>query len=38
MYDVAALGEPLIDFSFHGVSENGNALFERNPGGAPRTC
>lgn len=30
-----ALGELLIDFTPHGISENGNALFERNPGGAP---
>ena len=35
MYDVAAIGELLIDFSPHGVSEQGNTLYERNPGGAP---
>lgn len=34
-YDVAALGEILIDFTYHCVSENGNVLFEQNPGGAP---
>lgn len=35
MYDVVALGEILIDFTPNGQSENGNVLFERNPGGAP---
>ena len=35
MADVTALGELLIDFTPHGVSESGNVLFERNPGGAP---
>lgn len=35
MYDVAALGELLIDFTPYGVSQAGNNLFERNPGGAP---
>ncbi|MEK3974116.1 MULTISPECIES: carbohydrate kinase family protein [unclassified Psychrobacillus] len=35
MYDVVALGEILIDFTPYGKSENGNILFERNPGGAP---
>ena len=34
-YDVAALGELLIDFTQHGKSEQGNNLFEANPGGAP---
>ncbi|MCR5664964.1 MAG: carbohydrate kinase [Oscillospiraceae bacterium] len=34
-YDVAALGELLIDFTQHGSSEQGNPLFEANPGGAP---
>ena len=33
--DVTALGELLIDFTNHGDSEQGNALFEANPGGAP---
>lgn len=33
--DVTALGELLIDFTSHGESEQGNALFEANPGGAP---
>lgn len=33
-YDVAVLGEILIDFTECGVSESGQALFERNPGGA----
>ena len=35
MFDVVALGELLIDFTPAGLSENGNQLFECNPGGAP---
>lgn len=35
MYDVVALGELLVDFTDHGVSGQGNPLFEANPGGAP---
>ncbi|OMF21814.1 carbohydrate kinase [Paenibacillus sp. FSL H8-0548] len=35
MRDVVALGELLIDFTPHGVSDQGQPLFERNPGGAP---
>ena len=35
VYDVVALGELLIDFTEHGVSEQGNPLWEANPGGAP---
>ena len=34
-YDVAALGELLIDFTDNGVSRQGNVTFEANPGGAP---
>lgn len=34
-YDVIALGELLIDFTDNGVSDQGNTLFEANPGGAP---
>ena len=34
-FDVAALGELLIDFTENGLSGQGNALFEANPGGAP---
>ena len=34
-YDIAALGELLIDFTDSGVSSGGMRLFERNPGGAP---
>ena len=34
-YDVIALGELLIDFTGNGVSEQGNPMFEANPGGAP---
>ena len=33
--DVTALGELLIDFTENGVSSQGNALLEANPGGAP---
>lgn len=35
MYDVAALGEVLIDFTPSGISPGGQRLFEQNPGGAP---
>lgn len=35
MYDVVALGELLVDFIENGKSEQGNPLFEANPGGAP---
>ena len=34
-YDVAALGELLIDFTQNGRSGQGNLIFEANPGGAP---
>ncbi len=34
-FDVAALGELLMDFTENGVSPQGNTLFEANPGGAP---
>ena len=33
--DVVALGELLVDFTQNGKSEQGNPLFEANPGGAP---
>ena len=35
MIDVTALGEILIDFTPYGISEGGQCLYERNPGGAP---
>lgn len=35
MFDVTALGEILIDFTFGGISAAGQRLFEQNPGGAP---
>lgn len=35
MYDVTALGEALIDFTYNGISADGQKLFEQNPGGAP---
>lgn len=34
-YDVAALGELLIDFTQNGTSGQGNPIYEANPGGAP---
>ena len=34
-YDVVAMGELLIDFTQNGYSEQGNPIFEANPGGAP---
>ncbi|MBO6046769.1 MAG: carbohydrate kinase [Erysipelotrichaceae bacterium] len=34
-FDVVALGELLIDFTQGGISEQGNPMFEANPGGAP---
>lgn len=34
-FDAVALGELLIDFTEHGYSEQGNPLWEANPGGAP---
>lgn len=33
--DVVALGELLIDFTQNGISDQGNLIFEANPGGAP---
>ena len=33
--ELVALGEVLIDFTQAGFSANGQALFERNAGGAP---
>lgn len=35
MIDVTAMGEVLIDFTDAGISDAGQKLFERNPGGAP---
>lgn len=34
-FDVAALGELLIDFTENGMSGQGNPVYEANPGGAP---
>lgn len=34
-FDVVALGELLIDFTENGISEQGNPIYEANPGGAP---
>lgn len=35
MMDVVALGELLVDFTYNGISNQGNGLYEANPGGAP---
>lgn len=35
MLKICFIGEVLIDFTPSGISENGNTLFERNPGGGP---
>lgn len=35
MEDITAFGEILIDFTYQGMSESGQKLFEQNPGGAP---
>lgn len=37
-YDVVALGEILIDFTFAGTNSDGKKLYEENPGGAPANC
>lgn len=34
-FDIVALGELLIDFTYAGTNEAGHKLFEQNPGGAP---
>ena len=34
-FDVVAMGELLIDMTNNGKSEQGNAMYEANPGGAP---
>lgn len=34
-FDVVALGELLIDFTENGTSQQGNPIYEANPGGAP---
>ena len=34
-FDVVALGELLVDFTENGQSQQGNPIFEANPGGAP---
>jgi fructokinase len=35
MFDVVAIGEVLIDFTPAGISESGDSLFAKKPGGAP---
>ena len=37
-YDVTALGEVLIDFTYSGTNNDGKKLYEENPGGAPANC
>ena len=34
-FDVVALGELLVDFTENGTSDQGNVIYEANPGGAP---
>lgn len=34
-FDIVALGELLVDFTENGKSDQGNPLYEANPGGAP---
>ena len=34
-FDVAALGELLVDFTENGISVRGNPVLQANPGGAP---
>lgn len=34
-FDVVALGELLVDFTQNGFSDQGNPIYEANPGGAP---
>lgn len=38
MYDVAAIGEVLIDFTPDGVNDQGIARFARNPAARRRMC
>ena len=35
MFDIAALGEILIDFTMQGFNTQGQRIFAQNPGGAP---
>lgn len=35
LYDVVVVGELLVDFTPHGISEGNHPCFERNPGGGP---
>ena len=37
-YDVVALGEILIDFTFAGTNADGKNVYEENAGGAPANC
>ncbi len=37
-YDVVALGEILIDFTYSGTNADGKKIYEENPGGAPANC
>lgn len=37
-YDVVALGEVLIDFTYTGTNADGKKVYEENPGGAPANC
>lgn len=35
LYDITVFGEILIDFTYSGINDDGQALFAQNPGGAP---
>ena len=37
-FDVAALGELLIDFTENGISDQGNPIFEATPAAPPAMC
>lgn len=37
-FDVTALGEILIDFTYAGENADGKKIYEANPGGAPANC
>ncbi len=37
-FDLVALGEILIDFTYAGTNADGKKIYEENPGGAPANC
>ena len=34
-YDIVAIGDLMIDFTYTGLTEEGISVYERNPGGSP---